>query len=94
MSQIKTREAYVEVEDGFRVWTKSIGGGTADDYPALLILHGGPGGGHAAVGRGGGGLDGHAARSLAARPRHGTPPTQKARSPTPVRVTAWARCPA
>lgn len=46
MSQIKTREAYVEVEDGFRVWTKSIGGGTADDYPALLILHGGPGGGH------------------------------------------------
>lgn len=46
MSQIKNCEAHVEVEDGLKVWTKSVGGGSANERAALLILHGGPGGGH------------------------------------------------
>lgn len=36
-------ERRVAVEDGYRVWTRSVGGGAAAERPALLILHGGPG---------------------------------------------------
>ena len=39
-------EAFVPVEDGFRVWTKTVGGGDVAQRPALLVLHGGPGMGH------------------------------------------------
>lgn len=33
----------VEVEDGFQVWTRRIGGGSQQDRATLLVLHGGPG---------------------------------------------------
>jgi len=33
----------VDVEDGYRVWTRSLGGEAPDAAPPLLILHGGPG---------------------------------------------------
>lgn len=45
MKTIKT-ESYVEVEDGYKVWTQSIGGGAPYERPPLLVLHGGPGMGH------------------------------------------------
>lgn len=46
MINAKYIEKYIEVEDGFRVWTKTVGGGATDELPALLVLHGGPGMGH------------------------------------------------
>ena len=46
MIEISTTEQYINVEDGFRVWTKSVGGGGSIGLPALLVLHGGPGMGH------------------------------------------------
>lgn len=36
-------ETFIAVEDGYQVWTESIGGGASRDKPALLVLHGGPG---------------------------------------------------
>lgn len=39
-------EAFVTVEDGYRVWTKTVGGGADAQSPALLVLHGGPGMAH------------------------------------------------
>ena len=33
----------IDVEDGYRVWTRSVGGGAIDAVPPLLVLHGGPG---------------------------------------------------
>lgn len=39
-------EAFVTVEDGYRVWTRVVGGGDRVARPALLVLHGGPGMGH------------------------------------------------
>jgi len=46
MSPLQPRETSIEVEDGFRVWAMELGGGSVDDRPALLVLHGGPGGTH------------------------------------------------
>lgn len=46
MIDISTTEQYINVEDGFKVWTKSVGGGGSIELPALLVLHGGPGMGH------------------------------------------------
>lgn len=46
MPELRIRESYVEVEDGFQVWTQILGGGGKNERPALLILHGGPGGAH------------------------------------------------
>jgi len=39
-------ERFVPVEDGFRIWTRSIGGGAPDERPPILMMHGGPGGSH------------------------------------------------
>ena len=36
-------DRFIDVEDGFRVWTRSLGGDAADAAPPLLVLHGGPG---------------------------------------------------
>lgn len=36
-------DRFVEVEDGHRVWTRSLGGEAADAAAPLLVLHGGPG---------------------------------------------------
>ena len=33
----------IEVEDGYRVWTRSLGGEAPGAAPPLLVLHGGPG---------------------------------------------------
>jgi proline-specific peptidase len=46
MTEINGTEQLIEVEDGFRVWTKSVGGGAPIELPPLLVLHGGPGMGH------------------------------------------------
>lgn len=46
MKKPKIKESFVEVEDGFKVWAKVIGGGAPDARPALLVVHGGPGAGH------------------------------------------------
>lgn len=46
MTEINGTEQLIEVEDGFRVWTKTFGGSAPIELPALLILHGGPGMGH------------------------------------------------
>lgn len=40
------RESFVTVEDGNRVFTKTVGGGGKQARPPLLVLHGGPGMGH------------------------------------------------
>lgn len=50
MPQMTTRETYIEVEDGFKVWSMEVGGGSKNDRPALVVLHGGPGGGHEYLG--------------------------------------------
>ena len=39
-------EAFIDVEDGYKVWTKSIGGGSKKERATLLVLHGGPGMAH------------------------------------------------
>jgi proline-specific peptidase len=39
-------ETFVNVEDGYKVWTKSIGGGSKFARAPLLVLHGGPGMAH------------------------------------------------
>lgn len=44
---LQSVEAFVEVEDGFKIWTYRLGGGAQNEHPALLLLHGGPGIGHA-----------------------------------------------
>lgn len=43
---IITKESFVEVEDSYRIWTKSFGGGATNERPPLLVLHGGPGMAH------------------------------------------------
>lgn len=40
---IREQEGFVPVEDGYRVWYRSVGGGSAHEHIPLLILHGGPG---------------------------------------------------
>ncbi len=46
MTEINSAERFIEVEDGFKVWTKTVGGGASLELPPLLVLHGGPGMGH------------------------------------------------
>lgn len=46
MTEVITIERYIEVEDGFKVWIKTVGGGASLELPPLLVLHGGPGMGH------------------------------------------------
>ena len=46
MSTKISKETFVEVEDGYKVWTQSVGGGAQNERPPLLVLHGGPGMGH------------------------------------------------
>ncbi len=40
---LNVQEGFVPVEDGFRVWYRSIGGGAEHESVPLLCLHGGPG---------------------------------------------------
>ncbi len=40
---LNVQEGFVPVEDGYRVWYRSIGGGAAHEAVPLLCLHGGPG---------------------------------------------------
>lgn len=42
-TSLKDQEGFIPVEDGFRVWYRSIGGGASDETIPLLCLHGGPG---------------------------------------------------
>lgn len=42
-SPLPPTDRLVDVEDGYRVWTRSLGGEAPDAAPPLLILHGGPG---------------------------------------------------
>src|SRR5258708_4575062 len=37
------KEGFVPVEDGFKVWYRSVGGGGTHEGVPLVILHGGPG---------------------------------------------------
>src|SRR5579863_4784584 len=39
---LREQEGFIPVEDGYRVWYRSVGGGEHEGIP-LLILHGGPG---------------------------------------------------
>ncbi len=39
---LREQEGFITVEDGYRVWYRSVGGGEHEGIP-LLILHGGPG---------------------------------------------------
>jgi proline-specific peptidase len=43
---INLQEGFVPVEDGYRVWFRSVGGGSDRDSVPLLCLHGGPGAPH------------------------------------------------
>ncbi|MGB8346462.1 MAG: proline iminopeptidase-family hydrolase [Ktedonobacteraceae bacterium] len=43
---IREEEGYIPVEDGYRVWYRSAGGGGAGEQIPLLLLHGGPGAPH------------------------------------------------
>jgi len=43
---IREEEGYIPVEDGYRVWYRSAGGGGAGEQVPLLLLHGGPGAPH------------------------------------------------
>ena len=40
---LNEQEGFIEVENGYRVWYSSIGGGSAHEHVPLLALHGGPG---------------------------------------------------
>ncbi len=40
---LNIQEGFVPVEDGYRVWYRSIGGGAEQESVPLLCLHGGPG---------------------------------------------------
>src|SRR5258708_1060530 len=42
---IHEQEGYVPV-DGYRVWYRSVGGGSEDEHIPLMLLHGGPGAPH------------------------------------------------
>ncbi|GAC1551107.1 MAG: proline iminopeptidase-family hydrolase [Ktedonobacteraceae bacterium] len=42
-THLSVQEGFVPVEDGFRVWYRSIGGGAEQESVPLLCLHGGPG---------------------------------------------------
>ena len=39
---LREEEGFVAVENGYRVWYRSVGGGEHEGIP-LLLLHGGPG---------------------------------------------------
>lgn len=44
---IREAEGYIPVEDGYKVWYRSVGGsGGKDEQVPLLLLHGGPGAPH------------------------------------------------
>lgn len=43
---ISAAEAFINVEDGYKVWTKSSGGSSKNARTPLLVLHGGPGMAH------------------------------------------------
>ena len=43
---ISAAKAFINVEDGYKVWTKSIGGSSKNARTPLLVLHGGPGMAH------------------------------------------------
>ncbi|HET9921848.1 MAG TPA: proline iminopeptidase-family hydrolase [Ktedonobacteraceae bacterium] len=43
---IHEEEGFVPVEDGYRVWYRSVGGGGEHERIPLLLLHGGPGAPH------------------------------------------------
>lgn len=43
---ISVTETFIKVEDGYKVWTKSIGGSSKNARIPLLVLHGGPGMAH------------------------------------------------
>ncbi len=45
MSEMKLHEeeGFVPVEDGYKVWYWSIGGGDKEEHIPLIVLHGGPG---------------------------------------------------
>ena len=40
------QEGFIPVEDGYRVWYRSVGGGGEQEDVPLLVLHGGPGAPH------------------------------------------------
>lgn len=40
---VNLQEGFVSVEDGYRVWFRSVGGGAEQEHVPLLCLHGGPG---------------------------------------------------
>lgn len=40
---LNEQEGFIEVENGYRVWYQSIGGGGTHEHIPLLALHGGPG---------------------------------------------------
>lgn len=42
---IREQEGFLPVEDGYRIWYRSVGGGEHENIP-LIILHGGPGAPH------------------------------------------------
>ncbi len=42
-THLNVQEGFVPVEDGYRVWYHSVGGGAAHEVAPLLCLHGGPG---------------------------------------------------
>ncbi|GAC1390710.1 MAG: proline iminopeptidase-family hydrolase [Ktedonobacteraceae bacterium] len=42
-TQLNIQEGFVPVEDGYRVWYRSVGGGAEHEAVPLLCLHGGPG---------------------------------------------------
>jgi len=42
-THLNVQEGFIPVEDGYRVWYRSIGGGATQEAVPLLCLHGGPG---------------------------------------------------
>lgn len=43
---MREQEGFIPVEDGYRVWYRSVGGGGEQESLPLLVLHGGPGAPH------------------------------------------------
>lgn len=43
---VNSQEGFVPVEDGYRIWFRSVGGGSEQEHVPLLCLHGGPGAPH------------------------------------------------
>lgn len=40
---LRDTECFIPVEDGLRVWTRCLGGGSPDERAPIIVLHGGPG---------------------------------------------------